>query len=145
MQEAADELHEAQRHAAEMLRANLPEPPELPKATLKGKSKPVRQRDRFRYRHAAASSPTKSSPAKRTLTTTKQRITMVAVSWADRLARLPISEEELVEGLARALYMTHRQEAAPGWEHASEYSRDWVRAQAREALAHLRGLTRPAK
>jgi hypothetical protein len=70
---------------------------------------------------------------------------MVAVSWADRLARLPISEEELVEGLARALYMTHRQEPAPRWEQASEYSRDWVRAQAREALTHLRGLTRPAK
>jgi hypothetical protein len=70
---------------------------------------------------------------------------MVAVSWADRLARLRLSEEELVEGLARALYMTHRQEAAPAWEHTSQYSRDWVRAQAREALTHLRRLTRPAK
>ena len=70
---------------------------------------------------------------------------MVAVSWADRLARLRLSEEELVEGLARALYMTHRRESAPVWEHASEYSQDWVRAQAREALTHLRGLTRPAK
>jgi hypothetical protein len=39
--EAVDQLHEAQEHAAEMLRANLPEPPELPKATPKGKPKPA--------------------------------------------------------------------------------------------------------
>ena len=70
---------------------------------------------------------------------------MVAVSWADRLARLPIPEEELVDGLARSLYMTHQREPAPVWEHASEDSKAWVRAQAREALNHLRGLTRPAK
>ena len=39
-QEAVDELPEA-RHAAEMLRANLPAPPEISEATLKGKSKPA--------------------------------------------------------------------------------------------------------
>jgi len=65
--------------------------------------------------------------------------------WSDRLARLPLSEEQLVEGLARALYMTHRREPAPIWEHASNSSRDWVRAQAREGLAYLRSLTRSAK
>jgi hypothetical protein len=70
---------------------------------------------------------------------------MVALSWADRLARLSLSEEQIVEGLARALYMTHRPEPAPKWENASDGSRDWVRAQAREGLAYLRSLTRPAK
>jgi hypothetical protein len=70
---------------------------------------------------------------------------MVALSWADRLARLPLSDEEVVEGLARALYMTHRREPAPTWENASDGSRDWVRAQARAGLAYLRSLTRSAK
>jgi hypothetical protein len=70
---------------------------------------------------------------------------MAAMSWSDRLAQLPLSEEQLVEGLGRALYMTHRREPAPTWENASEHSRDWVRAQAREGLAYLRSLTRPAK
>jgi hypothetical protein len=70
---------------------------------------------------------------------------MVARSWADRLARLPLPEEELVDGLARALYMTHRRERAPIWENASEHSREWVRAQARNGLKYLQSLTRPAK
>jgi hypothetical protein len=70
---------------------------------------------------------------------------MVALSWAERLARLPLSEEEVVEGLARALYMTHRREPSPTWENAREGSRDWVRAQAREGLAYLRSLTRPVR
>jgi hypothetical protein len=70
---------------------------------------------------------------------------MVALSWSDRLARLPLSEEQLVEDLARALYMTHRREPAPKWENASEDSREWVRAQARGGLAYLRKLTRPVK
>jgi hypothetical protein len=70
---------------------------------------------------------------------------MVALSWADRLARLSLPEEELVEGLARAIYMTHRREPAPIWENAAEHSRDWVRAQARNGLKYLRSLTRPAK
>ena len=70
---------------------------------------------------------------------------MVALSWADRLARLPLPEEQVVEGLARALYMTHRREPAPTWEKANDASREWVRAQARNALMHLRSLTRRAK
>jgi len=70
---------------------------------------------------------------------------MVALSWSDRLARLPLSEEQLVEGLARALYMTHRREPAPIWENASEDSREWVRALARGGLAYLRNLTRPVR
>ena len=70
---------------------------------------------------------------------------MVALSWADRLARLPLSEEQLVEGLARAVYMTHRREPAPTWENASEGSREWAQAQARNALAYLRSLTRLTK
>jgi hypothetical protein len=70
---------------------------------------------------------------------------MVAMSWADRLARLPISEEELVDGLARALYMTQWREPAPIWENASEHSRDWVRAQATNGLKYLLSLTRPVK
>lgn len=70
---------------------------------------------------------------------------MVALSWAGRLARLPLSEEQVVEGLAGAIYMTHWREPAPTWENASDASREWVRAQAREALAYLRSQTRPAK
>jgi hypothetical protein len=54
-------------------------------------------------------------------------------------------EEQVIEDLARALYMTHRREPAPVWENASDGSREWVRAQAREGLAYLRSLTRPAK
>jgi len=76
---------------------------------------------------------------------TGETVEMVAMSWADRLAGLSIPEDDLVEGLARALYMTHRREPAPVWEHASAYSRQWVRAQAREALKYLRGLKRPVK
>jgi hypothetical protein len=70
---------------------------------------------------------------------------MVALSWADRLARLPLSEEQLVEGLARAIYMTHRQERSPTWDDASEASREWVLAQARTALEYLRSLIRLTK
>ena len=70
---------------------------------------------------------------------------MVALSWADRVARLPLSEEKVVEGFARALYMTHWRQPTPIWENAGEGSRDWARAQSREGLAYLRGLTRPMK
>jgi len=70
---------------------------------------------------------------------------MVALSWADRLARLRLSEEAVVEGLARALYMTHRREPAPTWENASDVSHDWGRAQAREGLTYLRGLKSPSR
>jgi hypothetical protein len=70
---------------------------------------------------------------------------MAAMSWSDRLARLPLSEEQVIEGLAQALYMTHRRGPAPVWENASDGSREWMRAQARQALAYLRSLTRPAR
>jgi len=70
---------------------------------------------------------------------------MVAMSWSDRLALLPLPEEQVIEDLARALYMTHRREPAPVWENASDGSREWVRAQAREGLAYLRSLVRSAK
>jgi hypothetical protein len=70
---------------------------------------------------------------------------MVALSWSDRLARLPLSEEQLVEGVARAIYTTHRREPAPIWENAGEDSREWVRAQARNALAYLRSLIQLTK
>jgi hypothetical protein len=68
---------------------------------------------------------------------------MVTRSQVDRLAGLKIPDEQLVEGLARALYMTHRRDPAPTWENASAISRDWVRAQARAGLTYLRSLTRP--
>jgi hypothetical protein len=70
---------------------------------------------------------------------------MVARSWADRLAQLPLSEEEIVDGLARAIYSTHWRAPAPGWEKASEDACVWVKAQARESLVYLRALTRPSR
>jgi hypothetical protein len=70
---------------------------------------------------------------------------MVAMSWDDRLARLPVSEDQLVDGLARALYMTHWREPAPSWEKASEAVREWVKAEAREGLIYLRALTRRSR
>jgi len=68
---------------------------------------------------------------------------MVARSQANRLASLQIPDEQLVEDVARALYMTHRRDPAPTWENTSAVSRDWVRAQARAGLTYLRSLTRP--
>jgi hypothetical protein len=70
---------------------------------------------------------------------------MVARKWDERIARLPLLDEQVVEGVARTIYMTHRKEPAPAWEGASEQSREWVRTQARSALAYLRALTRPAQ
>jgi hypothetical protein len=70
---------------------------------------------------------------------------MVAMSWGDRFARLPVPEDQLVDGLARALYMTHWREPAPTWERASEAVRDWVNAQAREGLIYLRAVTRRSR
>ena len=70
---------------------------------------------------------------------------MVAILWEASLARLAIPEGQLVEGLARALYLTHRKVPSPTWENTSENVRDWMRAQAREGLGYLRTLTRPIK
>jgi hypothetical protein len=67
------------------------------------------------------------------------------MSWDDRLARLPFPEDQLVDGLARALYMTHWHEPAPRWENASEAIRDWVKAQARQGLRFLRTLEKAAR
>lgn len=66
-----------------------------------------------------------------------------ARSQQDRIAALPIPEGQLVDGLAAAIYMTHRRDPAPIWENLSDASREWMRDQAREALAYLRALNRP--
>jgi hypothetical protein len=70
---------------------------------------------------------------------------MAAMSWADRLARVAVPDEQVVEGVARAIYSTHWHPPAPEWERASDGIRDWVRAQAREAILYLRTLARPAR
>jgi hypothetical protein len=70
---------------------------------------------------------------------------MVAMSWGNRLARLPLPEEQVIEGLARAIYTTHQNVAAPTWDNAGDNVRRWVRAQALEGLAFLRTLERPSK
>jgi hypothetical protein len=69
---------------------------------------------------------------------------MVAMLWADRLSRIPIPKEQIVEGVARAIYSTHRRPPAPKWEQTSDDRRDWVRAQAREVLTYLCGLGSPS-
>jgi hypothetical protein len=70
---------------------------------------------------------------------------MPAMPWPDRLSRVPIPEEQVVEGVARAIYSTHRRPPAPKWEQASDSVRDWVRAQAREVLTYLHGLESPSR
>ncbi len=70
---------------------------------------------------------------------------MVAMSWAERLSRLAIPEEQVIEGLARAIYSAHWRPPSPEWEYATDNLRDWVRAQAREGLGYLRGLTSPSR
>jgi hypothetical protein len=60
---------------------------------------------------------------------------MVARKWEDRIAHLRLLDEQVVEGVARAIYMTHRKHPAPLWEGASESGREWVRAQARACVA----------
>ena len=70
-------------------------------------------------------------------------------SWEDRLAALPLSRDELIDGVARAIYQTHADRAlagrhgrAPRWENASEAVRQWVKEQACAVLTHLRSLER---
>ncbi len=70
---------------------------------------------------------------------------MAAMSWAERLSRVSIPDEQVVDGVARAIYLAHWRPPSPEWEQASENVRNWVRVQAREALLYLRTLTRPAK
>ena len=75
----------------------------------------------------------------------------MAMSWADRLARVPMPDEQLIEGMAEAIYQTHwraregSNTPTPTWAAASEEVREWVRKQARSALGYLRSLTRPAR
>ena len=68
----------------------------------------------------------------------------MALSWADRLARLPMTEEDLINGIAEAVYQTHQRTPAPLWKNAREGHQEWSRAQARNVLTYLRTLTRPA-
>jgi hypothetical protein len=68
---------------------------------------------------------------------------MGARSQAARTAALPLPEEQLVNGLAQALYERHSVERTPEWHAASEAAREWMRESARAALAHLRALRRP--
>jgi hypothetical protein len=73
-------------------------------------------------------------------------------TWADRLAALPVPEEELVRRLAKAIYNTHSERKlvgphgrAPIWENASDSVKEWVEEQARAALVYLRSLERGSK
>jgi hypothetical protein len=70
---------------------------------------------------------------------------MAAMSWSDRLSRVSIPEEQVVEDVARAIYSAHWRPPSPQWEQASDNVRDWARVQAHEALRYLRTLARPAK
>ena len=70
-------------------------------------------------------------------------------SWADRLAALPMAEEELVRRLAKKIYNAHAERElvgsrgrAPSWENASSAVREWVKEQARAALKCLRAFER---
>ncbi len=67
------------------------------------------------------------------------------MSWPERLSRLSIPEEQVLEGLASAIYSAHWRPPSPEWEHASDNVRDWARAQAREGLTYLRGLESPSR
>ena len=51
-------------------------------------------------------------------------------------------EDALVNGIARAIYMTWHRPPAPVWEGASQSVREWVKLQAVSVLAYLRGLHR---
>jgi hypothetical protein len=70
---------------------------------------------------------------------------MAAMTWADRLSRVPIPDEQVIDGVARAIYLAHRRPPMPEWERASDSTHDFARVQAREALLYLRALTRPAR
>jgi hypothetical protein len=70
---------------------------------------------------------------------------MVAMKWEDRLARIPMAEEQMVDELARALYARHAVERTPEWRMASPLAQEWMRESARAALACLRRLERSSK
>jgi len=69
---------------------------------------------------------------------------MVAHSWAERLARLPMSEDEVIDGLAGDLHNRPARAGSP-WERASDGMRHWVGAEARASLRFLRALKRTAR
>jgi hypothetical protein len=60
---------------------------------------------------------------------------VVASSWADRLARLCLPEEQIIEGLARTIYMTHWREPAPTWENARDGSLEVTRGRPRPSVS----------
>jgi hypothetical protein len=101
--------------------------------------------ERLQCRWASAKLPRSASQPCLMLWGRSSRDKMVAMSWSDRLSRVPIPEEQVVEGVARAIYSAHRRAPAPEWERASDNTRDWVRVQAREAMLYMRTLTRPTK
>jgi hypothetical protein len=70
---------------------------------------------------------------------------MAAMCWADRLARLPMPHDEVVEVISRAIYLANWRAPAPTWDTTSDEVREWVRRQGRAGLAALNGLTRPSK
>jgi hypothetical protein len=49
-----------------------------------------------------------------------------------------VSRLDTVEIVARAIYGAHWKSSAPRWEQASTQVREWVRVQARAAIAALR-------
>jgi hypothetical protein len=67
---------------------------------------------------------------------------MVARSLQDRIAALTIPDEQVIEGIAEAIYETHRRDPAPIFQNASAFAQDWSRAQARAALDYVRAQTR---
>jgi hypothetical protein len=70
---------------------------------------------------------------------------MVAMKWEDRLARVPMPEERVIEELAKALYARHAVERTPEWRMASPRAQEWMRETARVALIFLRSLERGTK
>jgi hypothetical protein len=52
--------------------------------------------------------------------------------------------DRVLDGVARAIYMTHQRPPAPVWENASPAAQAFIREQARSALRSLRALARRA-
>jgi hypothetical protein len=70
---------------------------------------------------------------------------MVAMLWADRLARLQMPQDEVVEVVSRVIYMANWRPPARTWEAVSDDVREWVRRQARAAVDAVDGLARRRK
>jgi len=67
------------------------------------------------------------------------------MKWEDRLARISMAEEQIVDELALALYARHAVERTPEWRMASPAAQEWMRESARAALTCLRRLERGTK